>query len=56
MREEKAYNPFLRTSEKAVLQSIGMIDSGDFTKPLDDIRARALSLIREQKDKFKYKL
>ncbi|XP_005089907.1 probable hydrolase PNKD [Aplysia californica] len=54
--EERLYNPFLRTSEMSVLRGVGMMDSGDSTKPSEETRARALGLIREHKDKFKYKL
>ncbi|CAL1535830.1 unnamed protein product [Lymnaea stagnalis] len=54
--EEKMYNPFLRTSNEDVLRGLGMIDNGEFVEPSDESRARALQLIREQKDAFNYKL
>ncbi|KAK6166056.1 hypothetical protein SNE40_022837 [Patella caerulea] len=56
IREEKSYNPFLRTGEKSVLQSIGMVTSSETTEITDTIRASALAEVRERKDQFKYKL
>ncbi|GFO21327.1 hydroxyacylglutathione hydrolase [Plakobranchus ocellatus] len=56
IEEERAYNPFLRTSEESILRSIGIVGDGEFSQPTNEIRARALMEIRERKDKFNYKL
>ena len=54
MSEEKLYNPFLRTHVTSFVESLGFGQSGEALT--DEKRAAALKLIRERKDKFKYKL
>ena len=56
IKEELAYNPFLRTRERTILEAAGAMFEGDFKVPDDDARAQALYEIRQLKDKFKYKL
>ena len=61
LAEETLYNPFLRTSDSSLLENIGMISKdGQSTFSTysinSEVRARALGLIREQKDKYKYEL
>ena len=62
LAEETLYNPFLRTSDTSLLMNIGMISGEDGESILStssissEVRSRALGLIRERKDKFKYKL
>ena len=56
IEEERAYNPFMRTSEESILRSVGIVGEGEFQQPSNEIRARALLEIRERKDQFKYKL
>lgn len=52
--EEKQYNPFLRTNE--LLSVLGLEAESEDSVAKDKIRAKALALLRERKDKFKYKL
>ena len=54
LSEEKLYNPFLRTHVTSFVESLGFGQSGEALT--DEKRAAALKLIRERKDKFKYKL
>lgn len=56
IEEEAKYNPFLRTSEEALLKSLGVVMSDPFQPPNDKVRAQALAEVRKQKDAFKYKL
>ncbi|KAH9524548.1 hypothetical protein Btru_027149 [Bulinus truncatus] len=56
LSEEKRYNPFLKTSDIEILRGVGMINIGDIKHLSYEDRARALSLIREHKDLFNYKL
>lgn len=55
IEEERAYNPFLRSGKESVLRSLGIIGDGEFQLPSDEIRAKALTELRERKDQFKYK-
>ncbi|KAH9524546.1 hypothetical protein Btru_027147 [Bulinus truncatus] len=54
--EEKSCNPFLKASDIEILRGVGMINIGDIENLSYEDRARALSLIREHKDLFNYKL
>lgn len=53
--EEKSYNPFLRTKEASLMQSIGF-DISEAGSNVNEIRGKALAEIRHRKDKFCYKL
>ena len=55
MEEEKQYNPFLRTGQQSLLESLGL-DTTEPEENIEMIRLKALADIRNRKDKFKYKL
>ncbi|CAH1788709.1 unnamed protein product [Owenia fusiformis] len=52
--EERRYNVFLRTGESSIWETLGL--DNDTESERDTIRVKALSLLRQRKDKFKYKL
>lgn len=55
MEEERSYNPFLRTSERSVIEAVSVgseIEDG----VSDETRAKILKEIRTMKDNYKYNL
>lgn len=55
--EELLYNPFLRTKHECLLRAAGIVcadEEEQLNAPSDELRAKALAEIREQKDSFKY--
>ncbi|XP_033126903.1 probable hydrolase PNKD [Anneissia japonica] len=54
LKEEKEYNPFLRTHSPSILEIVGLKIDEDDDK--DAIRAKVLQELRIRKDKYSYKL
>lgn len=56
--EELSYNPFLRTDKDSIVRKLTVAESSDDTTvlvpPDDEMRAKVLAELREQKDAFKY--
>lgn len=55
IEEERSYNPFLRTSERSVIEAVSVgseIEDG----VSDETRAKILKEIRTMKDNYKYNL